>query len=44
MTPVKAVKGECHDIKKRNKAANDQFSTVASRARQPIESFFNWLI
>jgi len=44
MTPVKAVKGECQDIRNRDKAANDLFSTAVSRVRQPIESFFNWLI
>lgn len=44
MTPVKAVKGECQDIRNRDKSANDLFSTAVSRVRQPIESFFNWLI
>lgn len=44
MTPVKAVKGECQEIRNRDKAANDLFSTAVSRVRQPIESFFNWLI
>ena len=44
MTPVKALKGECQEIRNRNKAANDLFSTAVSRVRQPIESFFNWLI
>ena len=27
-----------------NKAADDLFSKVISKVRQPIESFFNWLI
>ncbi|MFV8327775.1 transposase [Flavobacterium sp. ZS1P14] len=44
MTPVKAIKGECQEIRNRNKAANDLFSIAVSRVRQPIESFFNWLI
>ena len=44
ITPVKAVKGECQDIRNRDKAANDLFSTAVSGVRQPIESFFNWLI
>jgi len=43
-TPVKAVKGMADVIKKRDKAANDLFSTAVSRVRQPIEAFFNWLI
>lgn len=43
-TPVKAIKGQCQEIKNRDKAANDLFSTAVSRVRQPIESFFNWLI
>ncbi|WP_366185944.1 transposase [Flavobacterium ovatum] len=44
MTPIKGVKGECQENKNRDKAANDLFSTAVSRVRQPIESFFNWLI
>jgi len=44
MTPVKAVKGECQEIKNRDKAFNDQYSKAVSSVRQPIESFFNWLI
>jgi hypothetical protein len=44
MTPVKAVKGECQEIRNRDKASNDLYSTAVSRVRQPIESFFNWLI
>ena len=43
-TPIKAVKGMADVIKKRDKAANDLFSTAVSRVRQPIEAFFNWLI
>ena len=37
-TPVKAVKGMADVIKKRDKAANDLFSTAVSRVRQPIEA------
>jgi hypothetical protein len=44
MTPVKAIKGQCQQLKNRDKAANDLFSTAVSRVRQPIESLFNWLI
>jgi hypothetical protein len=44
MTPVKGIKGQCDQIKNWDKAANDLFSTAVSRVRQPIESFFNWLI
>lgn len=44
MTPVKAVKGQPKNVKQRNKAANDLFSTAVSKVRQPIESLFNWLI
>ena len=44
MTPVKGIKGECQENRNRDKAANDLFSTAVSRVRQPIESFFNWLI
>ncbi len=44
LTPVKAFKGMPAEIKKRNKAADDLFSTAVSRVRQPIESIFNWLI
>lgn len=43
-TPVKSVKGECQEIRNRDKAANDLYSIAVSRVRQPIESFFNWLI
>ncbi len=44
MTPIKGIKGQCQEIKNRDKAANDLFSVAVSRVRQPIESFFNWLI
>ena len=44
MTPIKGIKGQCQEIKNRDKAANDLFSVAVSRVRQPIESLFNWLI
>jgi hypothetical protein len=44
LTPVKGIKGQSENIKQRDKAANDLFSTAVSRVRQPIESLFNWLI
>jgi Transposase DDE domain len=44
LTPVKGIKGQCQELKNRDKAANDLFSTAVSRIRQPIESLFNWLI
>jgi hypothetical protein len=44
LTPVKGVKGQAEEIKQRDKAASDLFSTAVSRVRQPIESLFNWLI
>jgi len=43
-TPVKAVKGQSDWEKKFNRAFNDLFSKAVSKVRQPIESFFNWLI
>ena len=42
-TPVKAIKGQCEELKQRDKAFNDLFSTAVSKVRQPVESFFNWL-
>ena len=44
LTPVKGIKGQSEEIKQRDKAANDLFSTAVSKVRQPIESLFNWLI
>lgn len=44
ITPVKIVKGMAEVLKQRDKASDDLFSTAVSRIRQPIESFFNWLI
>jgi len=44
MTPVTATKGQCQELKNREKAANDLFSNAVSKIRQQIESFFNSLI
>lgn len=44
LTPIKLVKGESDIIRKMDKAYNDLFSKAVSAIRQPIESFFNWLI
>jgi hypothetical protein len=44
LTPVKGIKNQAENIKMRDKAANDLFSTAVSKVRQPIESLFNWLI
>lgn len=44
LTPVKGVRNQPENIKQRDKAANDLFSTAVSRIRQPIEALFNWLI
>ena len=43
-TPVKLVKGEDPLTRQFKHAADKLFSTAVSRIRQPIESFFNWLI
>ena len=44
LTPVKYKKGQPKADKQRHKAADDLFSKAVSSIRQPIESFFNWLI
>lgn len=44
LTPVKLVKGESTTTRQFKKAADDLFSTAVSTVRQPIESWFNWLI
>lgn len=44
LTPVKGIKGHSEWDKQFDKAANDLFSKAVSSIRQPIESFFNWLI
>lgn len=43
-TPVKLVKGESVVTRQFKKAADDLYSTWVSTIRQPIESFFQWLI
>jgi len=43
-TPVKGIKGQTDWEKQFAKAANDLYSQAVSAVRQPIESFFNWLI
>ncbi len=44
LTPIKEVKGMPENLKQRDNAYNDLFSTAVSRIRQPIKSLFNWLI
>ncbi|WP_199742846.1 transposase [Flavobacterium sp. LS1P28] len=41
MNPIKGSKGQCQEMKNRDKAANDLFATAVSRVRQPIVSLFN---
>jgi len=43
-TPVKIVKNTPESLIKRDFAANNLFSSAVSKVRQPIESFFNWII
>jgi hypothetical protein len=43
LTPVKAIKGQCEELKQRNKAFNALFSTAVSKVGQPIGAFSNWL-
>lgn len=44
ITLVKYKKGQLLIDKQRHKAADDLYSKAVSTIRQPIESFFNWLI
>lgn len=44
LTPIKGIKNQSVWEKQFDKASNDLFSTAVSRVRQPIESFFNWMI
>ena len=44
LTPVKLIPGQGPLIRHWNKAADDLFSAAVSKIRQPVESFFNWLI
>lgn len=44
LTPVKLLQGEPEALRQRDRAFNDLYSKAVSTVRQPIESFFNWLI
>lgn len=44
LTPVKSVKDQPTVLKQWDSAFNFQYSKAVSAVRQPIESFFNWLI
>jgi len=44
LTPVKGIPKQSLWERQFNKAANDLFSRYVSKIRQPIESWFNWLI
>ncbi|MCP4438171.1 MAG: transposase [Aureispira sp.] len=44
ITPIKYKKGQPLEDKQRHKTADDLYSRAVSKTRQPIESFFNWLI
>lgn len=42
--PIKSKKGRSIEDKQRHKAADDLYGKLVSSIRQPIESFFNWII
>lgn len=44
LIPVKYKKGQLKEYKQRHKAADDLYSRSVSSIRQPIESFFGWII
>lgn len=44
LTPVKGIMNQSDWEKQFDRAYNDLFSKAVSTIRQPIESFFNWLI
>ena len=44
LTPVKYKRGQSKQDKQRHLAADQLYSTCVSSIKQPIESFFNWLI
>lgn len=44
LTPVKAIKAQPENLKQFDAAFNEMYSKAVSSIRQPIESFFNWLI
>jgi hypothetical protein len=41
MIPVIAVKGECQEIRNRDKNLNDLHATVVLRIKRPVESLLN---
>ena len=44
MLPIKYHRGHTKAHRQRHEAADNLYSTAVSKVRQPIESFFNWLI
>lgn len=44
LIPIKYKKGQSKEYKQRHKAADDLYSQAVSSIRQPIESFFGWII
>jgi hypothetical protein len=44
LIPIKYYRGQPEWDKQRHKATDDLYSKAVSSIRQPIESFFNWLI
>ena len=44
LTPIKYKKGQPLRDRQQRKAFDDLYSKAVSKIRQPIESFFNWLI
>ena len=44
LTLIKLIKGQSKQERQFDKAYNDVYSRAISKARQPIESLFNWLI
>jgi len=44
LIPVKYKKGQPKEDKQRHKSADDLYSKAVSSIRQPIESFFGWII
>ena len=44
MLPIKYHRGHTEAYRQRHEAADNLYSTAVSKVRQPIESFFNWLI
>ena len=44
MTPIKSIKGHSIEQNQRDFAYNELYSKAVSAIRQPVESFFNWII